>query len=410
MKKLFKNIGVLVQVREQSQNILRGLMMNELPLIENAYLIVEDGIISDYGSMASLPQVDFDKTEDIGGRLLMPTFVDSHTHLVFAANREEEFVMKIKGMDYQSIADAGGGILNSAKKLQNASIDELYEGAAARLTQAIKQGTGAIEIKSGYGLTVEAELKMLKVIARLKTDFAIPIKATFLGAHAFPHEDKEKYINSIIQEMLPEIYSAGLADYIDTFCEEGYYSPGQMETILEAGDKYELKPKVHVNQFNSIGGIEVAILAGAVSVDHLEILTEDEINILKDSETIPVALPGCSFFINIPFSPARKIIESGLPLVLASDFNPGSAPSFNMSLINSLACIKMKLLPEEAINATTYNAAFALELENEVGSISKGKRANFIISKAPITPATIAYNFGVDWIDEVYINGEVFGA
>jgi len=408
MKKLFKNIGVLVQVREQSQNILRGLMMNELPLIQDAYLIVENGVISDYGPMSALPLEDFDETQDINGRLLMPTFVDSHTHLVFAANREEEFVMKIKGMDYESIADAGGGILNSAKKLQLASIDELYESAAVRLTQAIKQGTGAIEIKSGYGLTVDAELKMLKVIARLKNSFNIPIKATFLGAHAFPHEDKEKYISAIIQEMLPEIYSSGLADYIDTFCEEGYYSPEQMESILEAGDKYELKPKVHVNQFNSIGGIEVAISAGAISVDHLEVLTEDEINLLKDSDTIPVALPGCSFFINIPFSPGRKIIESGLPLVLASDFNPGSAPSFSMSMINSLACIKMRLLPEEAINATTFNAAFALELENEVGSITKGKKANFIVSKEAITPATIAYNFGIDWIDEVYINGEIY--
>ena len=408
MKKLFKNIGSLIQVRENSESIIRGLMMNELPIIENAFLIVENGLISDFGPMSSIPQAEFEAIIDVRGRLLMPSFVDSHTHLVFAANREEEFVMKIKGMDYQAIAEAGGGILNSAKKLQSASIDELYEGAAIRLKQAIKQGTGAIEIKSGYGLTVDAELKMLKVIARLKEEFPIPIKATFLGAHAFPYDDKEKYIASIIQEMLPEIYSAGLADYIDTFCEEGYYSPEQMEMILDAGDKYELKPKVHVNQFNSIGGIEVAVSAGALSVDHLEVLTEDEINLLKDSDTIPVALPGCSFFINIPFSPARKIIENGLPLVLASDFNPGSAPSFNMSLINSLACIKMKLLPEEAINATTYNAAFALELENEVGSITIGKRANFIISKSAMSPATIAYNFGVDWIDEVYINGEVF--
>jgi len=408
MKKLFKNIGTLVQVREQSQTILRGLMMNELPVIENAYLIAEDGLINDYGPMSSVPIDEFDETVDVQGRLLMPSFVDSHTHLVFAANREEEFVMKIKGIDYQTIADAGGGILNSAKKLQQASIDELYEGAATRLKQTIRQGTGAIEIKSGYGLTVEAELKMLKVIARLKDEFPIPIRATFLGAHAFPHEDKDKYIASITHEMLPEIYSAGLADYIDTFCEEGYYSPEQMEAILDVGAKYELKPKVHVNQFNSIGGIEVAITAGALSVDHLEVLTENEINLLKDSDTIPVALPGCSFFINIPFSPARKIIESGLPLVLASDFNPGSAPSFNMSFINSLACIKMKLLPEEAINATTYNAAFALELENEVGSITKGKKANFIVSKEAITPATIAYNFGINWIDEVFINGEIF--
>ncbi len=409
MKKLFTNIGQLVQVREESSAIIRGLMMSKLPTLDNAYLLIEDGIIQSYGLMADLAPIQVDETIDLLGRMIMPTFVDSHTHLVFAANREEEFVMKIKGMDYQSIADAGGGILNSAKKLQAASEDELFEAASLRLKQVIKQGTGAIEIKSGYGLTTEAEIKMLRVIARLKDEFPIPIKATFLGAHAFPHADHGKYITAIKHEMLPEIYSSGLADYIDTFCEEGYYSPEQMEDILATASKYELKPKVHVNQFNSIGGIEVAVSAGALSVDHLEVLTDDEINLLKDSDTIPVALPGCSFFINIPFSPARKMIESGLPLVLASDFNPGSAPSFNMSFINSLACIKMKLLPEEAINATTYNAAFALELEQEVGSITEGKRANFIVSKTEMTPATIAYNFGVDWIDQVYINGEEFG-
>ncbi len=409
MRTLFKNIGQLVQVRESSSAIIRGSMMSDLPVIEDAYLLVEDDLIAEYGAMTTWDSRTVNETIDVQGRLLMPTFVDSHTHMVFAANREEEFVMKIKGMDYQSIAKAGGGILNSAKKLQNASIDELYEGAASRLSNAIRHGTGAIEIKSGYGLTTEAELKMLQVIARLKDSFDIPIKATFLGAHAFPDENKEKYITSIIQEMLPEIYSTGLADYVDTFCEVGYYTPEQMEEVLVAADKYELRPKVHVNQFNSIGGIEVAISNNALSVDHLEVLTEEEINLLKDSDTIPVALPGCSFFINIPFSPARKIIENGLPLVLASDFNPGSAPSFNMSLINSLACIKMRLLPEEAINATTYNAAFALELENEVGSITKGKKANFIISKEPITPATIAYNFGVDWIGTVFINGGEFG-
>ena len=314
--------------------------------------------------------------------------------------------MKIKGMDYQAIAEAGGGIVNSARKLQEAPIEQLLESAKQRLSEAISAGTGAIEIKSGYGLTLEAEIKMLKVIAHLKEDFDIPIKATFLGAHAFPHADHEKYMNTLLQEMLPEIYSQKLANYIDCFCEEGYFSPDQMCHILEAGEKYELKPKVHVNQFNAIGGVEKAIEFGAVSVDHLEVLPDDEIILLKDSDTIPVALPGCSFFINIPFAPARKIIENGLPLVLASDFNPGSAPSFNMSLINSLATMKMKLLPEEAFNATTYNAAFALELENEVGSITKGKRANFIVAKANKNLNSIAYNFGVNWIDEVFINGE----
>ena len=404
MKKLFTNIDQLVQIRESSTNLLRGAMMKDLPSLKNAWLLVEAGLISDYGSMDSLEQTA-DETIDLSGAMLMPTFVDSHTHLVFAADRDEEFVMKIKGMDYQAIAEAGGGIKNSAKKLQQTSEDELLEGATARLQQAIAHGTGAIEIKSGYGLTTESEIKILRVISRLKDRFDIPIKSTFLGAHAFPHDDQQKYIRTIVQEMLPDIYSEGLADYIDVFCEKGYFSAAQMAEILEAGDKYELKPKLHVNQFNSIGGIETAIEYSALTVDHLEVLSEEEISLLKDSDVIPVALPGCSFFLNIPFTPGRKIIESGLPLVLASDFNPGSAPSFNMSLINALACINMKLLPEEAINATTYNAAFALEVEDQVGSITKGKKANFIVAKPGVSPYSIAYHFGVDWIDQVYING-----
>ena len=404
MKKLFTNIDQLVQIRESSTNLLRGAMMKDLPSLKNAWLLVEAGLISDYGSMDSLEQTA-DETIDLSGAMLMPTFVDSHTHLVFAADRDEEFVMKIKGMDYQAIAEAGGGIKNSAKKLQQTSEDELLEGATARLQQAIAHGTGAIEIKSGYGLTTESEIKILRVISRLKDRFDIPIKSTFLGAHAFPHDDQQKYIRTIVQEMLPDIYSEGLADYIDVFCEKGYFSAAQMAEILEAGDKYELKPKLHVNQFNSIGGIETAIEYSALTVDHLEVLSEEEISLLKDSDVIPVALPGCSFFLNIPFTPGRKIIESGLPLVLASDFNPGSAPSFNMSLINALACINMKLLPEEAINATTYNAAFALEVEDQVGSITKGKKANFIVAKSGVSPYSIAYHFGVDWIDQVYING-----
>ena len=405
--KLFKNIGQLVQVRENSQQILRGALMSDLPALDNAWLMVDQGLIQDYGSMDNLPAGDFEEI-DVKGAMLMPSFVDSHTHLVYAADRHEEFVMKIKGMDYQAIAEAGGGILNSARKLQNTPEDELLEGAATRLKRAIAQGTGAIEIKSGYGLSTEAEIKMLRVISRLKDRFDIPIKATFLGAHAFPHADQEKYIQAIIQEMLPQIYSEGLADYIDVFCEKGYYTKEQMCRILEAGDKYELKPKVHVNQFNSIGGIEAAVENGALSVDHLEVLSETEIALLKDADTIPVALPGCSFFLNIPFTPGRKIIENGLPLVLASDFNPGSAPSYSMSMVNALACIKMKLLPEEAINATTYNAAFALELEQEVGSITKGKRANFLVAKPGLVPASIAYHFGTDWIEEVYVNGEKY--
>lgn len=406
--KLFTNIGQLVQVRESSASLLRGAMMKDLPVLKDAWLLVENGLIKDFGSMETPCQQEVKEEIDLKGVVVMPTFVDSHTHLVYAADRDEEFVMKIKGMDYQAIAEAGGGIKNSAKKLQQTSEEELLESASLRLRQAIAHGTGAIEIKSGYGLSTEAELKMLRVISRLKDRFDIPIKATFLGAHAFPDDNQDKYIKAIIHEMLPQIYSGRLADYIDVFCEKGYYSTTQMAAILEAGDKYELKAKVHVNQFNSIGGIETAIEHGALSVDHLEVLTEEEIALLKDSEVIPVALPGCSFFLNIPFTPGRKLIASGLPLVLASDFNPGSAPSFSMSMINALACIKMKLLPEEALNATTYNAAFALELENEVGSITKGKRANFIVAKPGTNPYSIAYHFGVDWIEQVYINGSPF--
>ncbi|MCO6357954.1 imidazolonepropionase [Roseivirga pacifica] len=408
MQKSFINIGKLYQVRPEGTNLLRGAIMADVPFLENAWMTVKDGLIEDFGKMEDFAPSENKETVDVKGCIITPTFVDSHTHLVFAQDRDEEFVMKIKGMDYQSIAQAGGGILNSAKKLQETPLEVLVERASTRLNEAIKAGTGAIEIKSGYGLTTTAELKMLKVIAHLKQDFKIPIKATFLGAHAFPTEDKERYMQTIIQEMLPEIFSNQLADYIDCFCEKGYYSVDQMRTILEAGQKFDLKPKVHVNQFNAIGGIEKAIEFGALSVDHLEVLPDEEITLLKDSDTLPVALPGCSFYLNIPFAPGRKMIDNGLPLVLASDFNPGSAPSFNMSTINSLACIRMKLLPQEAFNATTFNAAFALELENEVGSITKGKRANFIIGKKDKTLNSISYNFGVNWIDKVYLNGEEF--
>lgn len=408
MTKTFINIGRLVQIREAGVNILRGAMMADVPELENAWLKVEDGLIEDFGSMDNFQHEEGEEVIDLKGRMVGPTFVDSHTHLVFAEDRDEEFVMKIKGMDYQSIASAGGGILNSARKLQQMSLDELTTRAAIRLREAIQAGTGAIEIKSGYGLTMESEIKMLQVVSRLSEMFPIPIKATFLGAHAFPDKNQEKYMKSMIQEMLPEIYSQQLADYIDCFCEDGYYTVEQMSRVLEAGEKFDLRAKVHVNQFNSIGGIEKAIEFGALSVDHLEVLKDEEINLLKDSDTIPVALPGCSFFIKIPYTPGRKIIDNGLPLVIASDFNPGSAPSFSLSLANSLTCIYMGLQPEEAFNATTFNAAFALELEGEVGSITKGKRANFIVAKEGKNLNSISYNFGVDWIDQVYISGEQF--
>lgn len=406
MTKVFTNISALYQTREHSEQIARGTFMAEVPSIENAFIKSYDGLIQSFGTMDELIIEESDQVIDLNGRIVTPTFVDSHTHLVFAADRDEEFVMKIKGMDYQAIAEGGGGILNSARKLQDTSFDHLLANAKQRLTEAIASGTGAIEIKSGYGLSFEAELKMLQVIAELKRAFSIPIKSTFLGAHAFPTKDKDAYMKMLIEELLPEISRQGLADFIDCFCEAGYFTVEQMCSLLEAAEKYGLQPKVHVNQFNSIGGIEKAIEYGAVSVDHLEVLSEEEISQLKNSDTIPVALPGCSFFLNIAFTPGRKIIDNGLPLVIASDFNPGSAPSFNMSMINSLACSKMKLLPAEAFNASTFNAAFALQLEKEVGSITQGKWANFIVSKAGRNLNSIAYNFGVNWIDEVYIKGE----
>ena len=407
MTKTFINIGQLLQIREANMPILKGKAMANVPTLENAWLKVENGLIKDYGQMDTFAATDTEVV-NLQGKMVCPTFVDSHTHLVFAADRDEEYVMKLKGMDYQSIAAAGGGIVNSAKKLQETPFEELLAAARIRLSDAIAHGTGAIEIKSGYGLNVDAELKMLRVIAQLKKEFSIPIKATFLGAHAFPNQDQEAYIKSIIEEMLPQIQNEQLADYIDCFCEEGYYSVEQMDGILKAGLQFGLKPKVHVNQFNAIGGIQKAIEHQAISVDHLEVLDENEIATLKESSTVPVALPGCSFFLKIEFTPGRKIIDSGLPLVIASDFNPGSAPSFNMSFINSLACLKMGLMPQEAFNASTLNASFALELENEVGSMTIGKRANFIVGKEGKNLNSISYNFANNWIEEVYIQGELY--
>lgn len=409
MPTVFTNIGKIYQTRPSQQPILTGSKLAEVPSEANAFLRVSDqGRILEVGSMQEL-QVDWNEQMiDLKHRTILPCFVDSHTHMVFASGRQEEFVMKIKGASYEDIAAAGGGILNSAKKLQETSFEQLLEDASRRVSSAIASGTGALEIKSGYGLNTAAEIKMLQVIAALNERFDIPIKATFLGAHAFPNKDQDKYMHSLIHEMLPEIHAQQLAHYIDCFCEKNYFNPMQMKQVLEAGAEYGLKPKVHVNQFNAIGGIKVALDCGALSVDHLEVLTEEDFADLKDSTTIPLALPGCSFFSKLAYSPAQQIISEGLPLVLASDFNPGSAPSFNMAFINSLACIQMGLLPEEAFNATTFNASFALELENEVGSITKGKRANFIVAQPDFHLYDLSYHVANPWIDQVFINGKVF--
>ena len=371
MTSLFINIKELIQVRDKSVEKVSGKDMSILPTIKNAFMMIENEIIINFGPMEKLGNTKADSIIDVTGRLILPTWCDSHTHLVFADTREEEFVDRINGLSYEQIAQRGGGILNSATKLQNKPEEELYNDAAKRLEELIKSGTGSIEIKSGYGLTLESELKMLRVIKKLKENFPLPIKATFLGAHAIPNlfkEKREAYIKLIIDEMLPVIAAEKLADYIDVFCEKGYYTPEETNQILKAGLQYGLIPKIHVNQFNSIGGIKVGIENNALSLDHLEVLTNEDLAHLKDSDTIPVSLPSCSFFLGIPYTNARKIMEANVPLALASDYNPGSTPSGNMNFVVSLACIKMKMTPEEAINAATINGAYALNLSHkEIG-------------------------------------------
>lgn len=411
MKLLITNIKELLQIRQEKVTYLSGSEMKTLPGISNAWILLEDGKIADYGTMDNLEELDrisADEEIDATGKLVLPTWVDSHTHLVYAGNREQEFVDRINGLSYEEIANKGGGILNSASKLQETSPDELYEQTRRRLEEVIKMGTGAIEIKSGYGLTPESELKMLRVIKRLKEDYELPIKATFLGAHAVPahfKQDREGYVNQIINEMIPQVAKEGLAEYIDVFCEKGYFSVEDTDRILEAGRQYGLRPKIHVNQFNSIGGIKAAVDHEALSVDHLEEMTKEDIDILSDSSTMPVALPSCSFFLGIPYAPARKMMQAGLPVALASDYNPGSTPSGNMNFVVSLACIKMKMTPEEAINAATINAAYALGLSDTHGSITKGKAANLILTKQVPSYGFLPYSFGANHIETVFING-----
>ena len=409
MTTLFINIKELIQVRELSEDKVYGKDMGILPIIKNAFMLIKDHTIIDFGSMDNLSLKKADKVVDLTGKLVLPTWCDSHTHLVFADTREEEFVNRIKGLTYQEIAEKGGGILNSSKKLQNKPEIELFEDAAKRLKELIKNGTGAIEIKSGYGLTLESELKILRVIKKLKENFSLPIKATFLGAHAIPNEYKEKrseYIQLIINKMIPEIAKEKLADYIDVFCEKGYFTTTETDLILKAGIKYGLIPKIHVNQFNSIGGVKLGVDNNALSVDHLEVLTDEDLNILSKSDTMPVALPSCSFFLGIPYTNARKLIDANIPMAVASDYNPGSSPSGNMNFVVSLACIKMRMTPEEAINAATINAAHALNLSDKIGSISKGKMANFIITKPIKSYSSIPYAFADNCIEEVYLAGK----
>lgn len=405
---LIKNIQELLQIRETSISKVSGAEMAELPTIKNAFLVIKDDLIADFGSMENLPEIKADSIINASGRVVLPAWCDSHTHIVYAGNREQEFVDRINGFTYEEIANRGGGILNSAKKLNETSEEEIYEQSKIRLEEVMHLGTGAVEIKSGYGLTVEGELKMLRVIKKLAENYPISIKATFLGAHAFPthyRENKAGYIDEIITKMLPEIAQNKLADYVDIFCESGYFSVEETEKIMEAGINFGLKPKIHVNQFNSIGGIQSGVKFNALSVDHLEIMNSEDIEALKGTETMPVALPSCSYFLSIPYTPAREMIKAGLPLALATDFNPGSTPSGNMNFVVAAACIKMKMTPEEAINAATINGAYAMGLSETHGSITKGKKANLIITKPISSYYQIPYAFGSNLIEDVLING-----
>ncbi|MBS7254844.1 imidazolonepropionase [Flavobacterium branchiicola] len=407
---LITNIQELLQVRETSIPKVSGSEMAVLPTIKNAFLILEDDLIADFGSMDNLPKINADKIIDATGRVVLPTWCDSHTHIVYAGNREQEFVDRINGFTYEEIANRGGGILNSAKKLNETSEEEIYEQSKLRLEEVMHLGTGAVEIKSGYGLTIEGEMKMLRVIKKLAENYPISIKATFLGAHAFPthyKENKTGYIDEIITQMIPEIAKNNLAEYIDVFCESGYFSVEETEKIMHAGIEAGLKPKIHVNQFNSIGGIQSGVKFKALSVDHLEIMTPEDIQALKGSETMPVALPSCSYFLSIPYTPAREMIKAGLPLALATDFNPGSTPSGNMNFVVATACIKMKMTPEEAINAATINGAYAMGISATHGSITKGKKANLILTKPISSYYQIPYAFGSNLIESVFIEGEI---
>ncbi|CAF3797113.1 unnamed protein product [Rotaria sp. Silwood1] len=425
MTTIIINIEQLVNVRSENK-LLRGIELANLPIIYNAYLVVEDGLIKGFGEMEDIRnevleignyKIENEKQKtrnviDAKGATILPTYCDSHTHIVFAASRESEFVDKIKGLTYADIAEKGGGILNSANKLANTSEEDLYNLAYERLQQVIKLGTGAIEIKSGYGLSVDAEIKMLRVIKELKKNAGIPIKSTFLGAHAFPvqyKENKQVYINLILNEMLPIIEKENLADYIDAFCEQGFFDVQQTETICKAGIDAGLKVKIHANQLSSTGAVQLGVKLNALSVDHLEIMDNDAIQSLANSTTIGTLLPTAAFFLRMQYQPARQLIDAGCAIALASDYNPGSSPSGNMNFVNAISCIQMKMLPEEVINASTLNGAYAMEIEQEVGSIMIGKKANFIFTKPIPSLAYLPYSFGSYLIDKIMINGNFVG-
>ncbi len=410
---LIKNIKKLVQVEDKLKILVAGKEMSVLPTIDNAYLLLENGVIQDFGSMDRIPSVDAScQIIDADGRMVFPSFCDSHTHLVYAGSREIEYVDKIRGLSYEEIAKRGGGILNSAKLLHNTSEEELYQQSLQRINEIIALGTGAVEIKSGYGLTVEDEIKMLRVIKRLRETTPITIKSTFLGAHAVPAEYKGRqgeYVDLIINEMIPLIATEELADYIDVFCDKGFFTVEETERILMAGIKYGMKGKIHANELDFSGGIQVGVKYGALSVDHLEFTGDAEIQALLNSETMPTLLPGAAFFLGMEYPPARKMIDAGLPLAMASDFNPGSSPSGDMKFVMSLGCIIMRMLPEEAINAVTINSAYAMGISETHGSIARGKVANVFITKPISTYEYMPYAYTSKLVEWVILNGEVIG-
>ena len=411
MKILLTNIGLLSGLHT-TDDLLRGQELAILPSLSNAYLLIQGDTIVNFGSMLELQDanVEADKIIDVRKGHVLPAWCDSHTHLVFAASRETEFIDKIKGLSYAEIAAKGGGILNSAAKLQATSEEELFQSALQRLQEIALLGTGAVEIKSGYGLTLDAELKMLRVIQRLKKHSPLEIRATFLGAHAYPpdfRDNHEGYIHQLIHDMLPMIANEKLADYIDVFCEEGFFSPEETERILVAGIEYGLTPKIHANQLHLSGGVQVGVKMNALSVDHLETMDQESIQLLGSSNTIGTLLPNAAYFLRMSDPPARKLIESGAAIALASDYNPGSAPSGNMNGVISQACIRMRMLPEEAINAATLNGAHAMGLENKCGSIRQGKLANLIITKPIPSLAYIPYAFGTNLIEQVIVKGQL---
>jgi imidazolonepropionase len=410
MRTLYSNIKQLIQTESihEDKTLVKGKDMALLPLIEQAWLLVQDGLIEDFGAMNDLPsEIAADRHVNLENKFVLPTWCDSHTHLVFSHSREQEFVDRIHGLSYEQIAQRGGGILNSAKRMQEVDEDELFDLSCKRLEDVIALGTGAIEIKSGYGLNTESELKMLRVIKRLKELKRIDIKASFLAAHTYPLEFRENhqaYIDLIIHDMLPRVVDEGLADYMDVFCEKGFFSPEETDQLLEAAAKYNLRPKIHANQLYNSGGVQIGVKHKAISVDHLETMDDEEVACLLNSNTIPTLLPGAAFFLAMHYQPARKLIDAGLPVALASDFNPGSCPTGNMNFIFSLACTQMRMTPEEVINAQTLNGAAAMELSKSLGSIKRGKKANFIITQSIPSLAYLPYAFASNSIHEVVIS------